>query len=144
MGTLFMRFKDTVHTLAEIEKLLLETIDQRTPLGLVRKMNTRQGIIHVSPGDLVVITHTNGFRGNSGVVAIATATSSCLGPDPTSSPPLTGETPYGVTIADVIWMPNQMSNSELKGWAYEVDDLSKYLDGAGWAYTEMDLLHVFE
>jgi hypothetical protein len=32
----------------------------------------------------------------------------------------------------------------LKGWAYEVDDLSKYLDGAGWAYTEMDLLHVFE
>ena len=33
---------------------------------------------------------------------------------------------------------------ELKAWAYEVDNRSKYLDGAGWAYTEMDLLHVFE
>lgn len=144
MGTLFMRMKSDQHTLAEIKKLVLSDINVRKPVGLVRKMGNRQGIIHVVPGDLVVITHSNGFHGDSGVVAIATATSSCLGPDPTTSPPMMGDESYGLTISDVIWMPNQMSNIELKAWAYEVDNRSKYLDGAGWAYTEMDLLHVFE
>lgn len=144
MGTLFMRMISGQHTLKEIKKLVLNDINLRKPAGLVRKMGNRQGIIHVAPGDLVVITHSNGFHGNSGVVAIARATSYCLGPDPTTNPPLMGDECYGVTINDVIWMPNQMSNIELKAWAYEVDNRSEYLDGAGWAYTDKELDHVFE
>jgi len=144
MGTLFMRMSSKEHSLNEIKELILETIKNRLPVGLVRKMGGRRGIVNVAQGDLVIITHSNGFRGASGVVAIATATSGCLGPNPSSKPSLSGETPYGVTISDVTWMPNQMSHAELKRWAYDVDDRSDYLGAPGWAYTEQDLLHVFE
>ena len=139
-----MRMSSKEHSLTEIKELILEEINTRNPIGLVRKMGDRRGIANVSQGDLVIITHPNGYKGASGVIAIATATSECLGPNSSFQPPLSGETQYGVTIADVIWMPDKMSHDELKSWAYDVDNRSDYLGAPGWAYTEQDLLHVFE
>ena len=144
MGTLFMRMSSKEHSLVEIKELILKEINSRNPTGLVRKMGDRRGLANVSQGDLVIITHSNGYNGNSGVIAIATATSGCLGPNPSFNPPLSGDTQFGVTITDVIWMPNKMSHDELKSWAYEVDNRSDYLGAPGWAFTEQDLLHVFE
>jgi len=144
MGTLFMRMSSKEESLSELRQLILEDINSRSPAGLVRKMGDRRGIANVAQGDLVIITHSNGYNNASGVVAIATATSECLGPNSSYKPPLRGETQFGVTISDVIWMPNKMSHAELKSWAYEVDDRSKYLDAPGWAHTYGDLLHVFE
>ena len=139
-----MRMSSKEHSLAEIKELILKEINARSPIGLVRKMGDRRGLANVSQGDLVIITHSNGYNGNSGVIAIATATSGCLGPNSSFNPPLSGDTQFGVTIADVIWMPNKMSHDELKSWAYEVDNRSDYLGAPGWAFTEQDLLHVFE
>lgn len=144
MGTLFMRMSSKEHSLVEIKELILEEINVRNPIGLVRKMGDRRGLANVSQGDLVIITHSNGYNGASGVIAIATAKSECLGPNSSFNPPLSGDTQFGVTIADVIWMPNKMSHDELKSWAYEVDNRSDYLGAPGWAYTDQDLLHVFE
>ena len=132
------------HTLPEIKELILKDINSRNPTGLVRKMGNRRGLANVSQGDLVIITHSNGYNGNSGVIAIATATSGCLGPNPSFNPPLSGDTQFGVTISDVTWMPDKMSHDELKSWAYEVDNRSDYLGAPGWAFTDQDLLHVFE
>ncbi len=91
MGTLFMRMSSKEHSLAEIKELILKEINSRNPIGLVRKMGDRRGLANVSQGDLVIITHSNGFNGNSGVIAIATATSECLGPNPSFNPPLSGD-----------------------------------------------------
>ena len=147
MGTLFIRFVEEGLKFRELKHYLLEEISARTPSGLIKKDRAatmhnsgKEGIRHVSPGDLVVITHQKGYSGKSGVVAIGRATTHCLtyGEDVTN-PPLGPTEPFAVAVESIEWIAGQIPTTEKLRPALKKYDSELKMIGPGWRYSTVDM-----
>ena len=128
--------------LSELLHLLRVEKDSRTPKGLVFKegKHVPNVLQSVSEGDFVVITHSKGFKGKSGMIAVARAVSGAMNIGFDKTVPKFDEfNKFGVAIDDVEIFPGIKYSALRTCVSTNIPDKPNLIDGQGWKYTHVDL-----